>query len=106
MSSRDALPLFVLLSAGRPLLSKEEALEMFLKEHQSQESIRDNKNLLKQRFAATEGSSGPPKVTGQRSDKVPRRHLYLFRASEARRLEERLKESREAISESTTINIP
>lgn len=53
MSSKDALPLVVLLSVGRPSLRREEALEMFLKEHRSQESIRDNKNLLKQRFKLT-----------------------------------------------------
>ncbi|XP_075872848.1 kinesin-like protein KIF6 [Nelusetta ayraudi] len=63
-------------SVGRPSLRREEALEMFLKEHRSQESIRDNKNLLKQR------------------------------ASEARGLEERLKGTREAISESSTISTP
>lgn len=76
MSSRDALPLVVLLSVGRPSLRREEALEMFLKEHRSQESIRDNKNLLKQRLnSLPPGSCGPPKFRGQRSDKVPRLHL-------------------------------
>lgn len=76
MSSRDTLPLVVLLSGGRPSLRREEALEMFLKEHRSQESIRDNKNLLKQRLnSLPPGTCGPPQFRGQRSDKVPRLHL-------------------------------
>lgn len=76
MSSRDVLPLVVSLSVGRPSLRREEALEMFLKEHQSQESIWDNKNLLKQRLdSLPPGSCRPAKIRGQRSDEVPRLHL-------------------------------
>lgn len=41
--------LLMSLSARRLSLRKEEAFEMFMKEHESRETTEDNKNLLKQR---------------------------------------------------------